>query len=108
LYWWASVLVPDFHTIWHKWHVEATHHIQQMAVQQSLSIQSWKKNNLSDPELALIFRHICEQCNGLDNLKQHWAAVLMVWLTCTRSDSFTVSLGYQKGASLGMSMSHNA
>jgi hypothetical protein len=67
-----------------------------------LTTQAKAKNNLSDAELVLIFRYITEQKYGLDNLKQHWAAMLIVWFTATRPGSFTVPDGYQAGASLGM------
>lgn len=45
-----------------------------LAVQQSLSTLYWKKNNLSNSELVLIFRYIRDQRYGKPNLKQHWAA----------------------------------
>ncbi|KAJ4305039.1 hypothetical protein N0V90_000568 [Kalmusia sp. IMI 367209] len=85
LYWWSSVLVNDFNLLWQKWHEEC-------AVRE--------KNNLSDGELVLIFRYIMEQRYGIANLKQHWAAMLLVWLTAARPGSITVAAGYQKGASL--------
>ncbi|CAE7216402.1 hypothetical protein PTTW11_10820 [Pyrenophora teres f. teres] len=102
LYWWASVLVQDFQTIWHNWHCEVSRHIHMLSVHQSLSLQSWKKNNLSDSELCIIFQHICDQRYGMENLKQHWAAMVMVWLTAARPGSFTVSCGYQAGEPLGV------
>jgi hypothetical protein len=95
-------MVDDFHLMWQKWHTEVSRHIHQLAVQESLSVQSWKKNNLSDTELVLIYDYICEQRYGVDNLKQHWAAMLLTWLTAARPGSFTISSGYQKGAPLGM------
>ncbi|CAN9084703.1 unnamed protein product [Alternaria alternata] len=103
IYWWAAVLVEDFHLLWQKWHTEVTRHIHQLSVQESLSTRSWKKNNLSDCELVLIFDYICNQRYGLDNLKQHWAALLLVWLTAVRPASFTVGQGYAKGEPLGVS-----
>ena len=103
LYWWAAVLVDGFTTFWHQWHVETCRHIQYVAQKESLSTGSWKKNNLSHTELALIFRHIMDQDYGVANLKQHWAAMLMAWTTAARPGSFTVAKDYQKGASLGMS-----
>jgi hypothetical protein len=102
LYWWASVLVPEFNTIWQRWHEEVTRHINQLAVQWELSTISWSKNNLRDVELMLIFRYILEQQYGVENLKQHWAAMLLVWLTAARPGSISVTVGYVKGASLGM------
>ncbi|KAH7344368.1 hypothetical protein BKA66DRAFT_579444 [Pyrenochaeta sp. MPI-SDFR-AT-0127] len=102
IYWWAVVLVKDFNSIWQQWHEEVNRHIQLLAVQESLSTRSWAKNNLSDGELVLIFRHICEQRYGVANLKQHWAAMLLTWLTGARPGSFTVAAGYQQGASLGL------
>lgn len=102
IYWWAAVLVEDFHLLWQKWHTEVARHIHQLSVQESLSTRSWKKNNLSDCELVLIFDYICNQRYGLDNLKQHWAALLLVWLTAVRPASFTVGQGYAKGEPLGM------
>jgi hypothetical protein len=102
LYWWAAVLVPDFHLLWQKWHTEVSRHIHQLGVQESLSTRSWKKSNLGDSELVLIFDYIMEQRYGVDNLKQHWAALLLVWLTAARPGSITVSEGYGKGAALGM------
>jgi hypothetical protein len=62
---------------------------------------SYAKYNLSDPELALIFRFIMQQDYGVANLKQHWAAMLLAWITGSRPGSFTVSHGYSKGTSLG-------
>jgi hypothetical protein len=106
LYWWAAVLVTDFHLMWQKWHVEVSRHIHQLSAQESLSIRSWKKSNLSDSELVMIFRYICEQRYGMQNLKQHWAALLLVWLTAARPGSIVVTEGYQKGAPLGMFASH--
>lgn len=89
--------------MWQPWHEEVSRHIRLVAVQESLSTRywNWKKNNLSDTELVLIFRYIREQRNGVANLKQHWAAMLLDWLTGARPGSFTVCPGYQKGASTG-------
>lgn len=101
LYWWASVLMPDFNVVWQKWHEEASRHIHFIAVKYGLSTAAYAKNNLSDPELALIFRYIMEQDYGVANLKQHWAAMLLAWVTGARPGSFTVSKGYRKGTSLG-------
>jgi hypothetical protein len=104
LYWWASVLMPDFNVIWQKWHEEVSRHIHYIAVKYNLGTTAHAKNNLSDAELALIFRFIMEQDYGVANLKQHWAAMLLAWVTGARPGSFTVSQGYHKGASLGNSI----
>jgi hypothetical protein len=101
LYWWASSLLPDFNLIWQKWHEEVSRHIHYVGVKYELGITTYRKNNLSDPELALIFRFIMEQDYGVANLKQHWAAMLITWITAARPGSFTVSKGYRKGTSLG-------
>jgi hypothetical protein len=101
LYWWASVLMEDFNIIWQKWHEEVSRHIHYLAVKYGLGTASYAKYNLSDPELALIFRFIMQQDYGVANLKQHWAAMLLAWITGSRPGSFTVSHGYSKGTSLG-------
>ncbi|KAF1953205.1 hypothetical protein CC80DRAFT_507400 [Byssothecium circinans] len=59
-------------------------------------------STLWDGELAIIFRFIMEQKYGVSNLKQHWAAMLLAWITAARPGSFTVCQGYEKGASLGV------
>ncbi|CAN9083863.1 unnamed protein product [Alternaria alternata] len=102
LYWWASVLMEDFNIIWQKWHEEVSRHIHYLAVKYGLGTASYAKYNLSDPELALIFRFIMQQDYGVANLKQHWAAMLLAWITGSRPGSFTVSHGYSKGTSLGV------
>ncbi|KAF2002156.1 hypothetical protein P154DRAFT_574468 [Amniculicola lignicola CBS 123094] len=101
IYWWACALVKDFHLIWQSWHEEVSRHIHMIAVHESLSTQSWKKVNLSDVELVIIFKFIMEQQHGVANYKQHWAAMLLVWLTAARPGTIVVGEGYQKGASLG-------
>ncbi|KAI4659280.1 uncharacterized protein J4E78_005706 [Alternaria triticimaculans] len=70
LYRWASILLPNFNTMWQKWHEEVCRHIHFVAVQYDLDLASNAKNNLSDPELALIFRIIMERDYGDANLKQ--------------------------------------
>jgi hypothetical protein len=87
--------------MWQRWHEEVSRHIAQVALQEGLGTKAWKKNNLSDSELVMLFRYIMDQRYGVANLKQHWAAILLVFLTGARPGSFTVTPGYHKGASLG-------
>jgi len=47
--------LPDFNTIWQKWHEETSRHIHSVAVKYDLGSASYARNYLSDPELALIF-----------------------------------------------------
>lgn len=103
MYWWAAVMVPDFNLLWQAWHEEVSRHIHMLGVSYALSECQWKKNNLSDGEIALIFAFIMDQKRGLPNLKQHWAAMLLTWLTAVRPGSIVVTIGYEKSASLGMS-----
>jgi hypothetical protein len=87
--------------VWLRWHEEITRHIHSVAIKEALGSYHYQKNNLTDGELQLIFNFIMEQRYGVENLKQHWAAMLLSWTTAARPGSFTVAQGYQKGAPLG-------
>jgi len=69
-------------------------------VKYDIGSASYAKNNLSDLELALVFRFIIEQDYGIAHLKQQWAAMLLASTTGCRSGTFTAVQGYGKGASL--------
>jgi len=94
-------LLPDFNIIWQKWHEEFSRHIHFVAVKYDIGSASYASNNLSDPELGLMFRLIMEQDCGVASRKQHWVAMVLAWIAGCRSGTFTVSWGYGKGASLG-------
>jgi hypothetical protein len=102
LYWWAVRFIPKFSTIYHDWHNSLTAHIHYVAVTEHLSTAHYEKNSLSDVELGLIFRYIMQQDYGVDNYKQHYAAMLLAWTTAARPGTFTVCRGYARGEETGV------
>jgi hypothetical protein len=91
----------------HRRHNQLTAHIHYIAVKEGLSTRFHEKNNLTDTELAIMFRHITIQDHGIDNLKQHYAAWLLAFITGARPGSFTVGGGYHRDAPIGSSILPN-
>lgn len=103
LYWWAMRLIPNFPSIFGKWHSELTAHIHLVAIQFELETRKYEKYNLTDSELSLFYDAILNSNEDVENLKQHFVAWLLAYFTAVRPGSMTVCKGYEKGASLGLS-----
>lgn len=97
IYWWLIRFIPDFATIAARWHLETSSYIHFLAQRESLSVQRYEKNNLTDTELCLFFKLMTSDTADMENTKQHYAAWLMVYISAVRPGSFTVCPGYAKG-----------
>jgi hypothetical protein len=105
LYWWAMRLVPNFVSIYGKWHADLTAWIHLIAITNELATTKYQKNNLTDSELSLFYDAIMKKTSdigNIDNIKQHFVAWLLAYFTAVRPGSMTVCKGYEKGASLGL------
>jgi hypothetical protein len=105
LYWWAMRLVPDFMSIYSKWHADLTAWVHLSAIDCELQTMKYDKHNLSDSELCLFYDAIMKKTHGvgnIDNVKQHFVAWLLAYFTAVRPGSMTGCKGYEEGASLGL------
>jgi hypothetical protein len=102
VYWWAVRFIPDFSTVYHDWHARTVEHVHYIATKEGLSTEFHEKHNLTDVELALIFQHIMQIEYGVDNMKQHFVAMMLAWTTSARPGTFTVSKGYGQGVETGI------
>lgn len=93
-YWWNALMIDNFGIVYHKWHVSLTKWIHQVATEFKLSTGSWKKNSLTDAELSILFRVVMDSTIDADNMKQHYVAWCLSWITSVRPSSITVSPGY--------------
>jgi hypothetical protein len=96
LYWWSVRYIKGFSTIYHEWHTRLSGYICYTACDEDLSVLLRPKNNLTETELALFFARVMELEKGVENWKQHYAALLMAWATGARPGSFTVGTGYHQ------------
>ncbi|RAR16573.1 hypothetical protein DDE83_000140 [Stemphylium lycopersici] len=105
LEWWIRVLTPSFSTFSQEFTTRVSRHIHMIARLQNLSTENRKKNNLGEFELELFWGQIQVEQKKLANLKQHYVAWVLAFITGARPGSFTVSSRYRKGASMGGAVS---
>lgn len=81
LEWWIKVFTPTFSTFRTEFHTRVSRHIRLIAVEQELSIEHRQKNNLGTLELQMFYDQIKLENRGLDNLKQHYVAWVLAFIT---------------------------
>jgi len=90
-------IIPDFANILSQWVAETSSHIQKQAIDLGLSTSHYKKSDLGDTELGLMFQRLSGIDVGVGNWKQHYIAKLMIYLCAVRPGSFTVCPGSEQG-----------
>ncbi|KAK6429522.1 hypothetical protein LTR95_014330 [Oleoguttula sp. CCFEE 5521] len=98
MYWWAVRLIPDWTSIYPRWHQISNAAIAKATLMYDFSSVWREKNNLTDLELNLFWDYINKVQDGRENWKQHYVAWVLVWISAVRPGSFTVCPGYEKGA----------
>jgi len=101
LQWWIKVLTPGFSEIADEFDARVSRHIHYIAVKQQLSTEHRDKNNLGELELEMFLDQIKLEHRRVANLKQHYVAWVLAFMTGSRPGSFTVSSRYRKGAPMG-------
>jgi hypothetical protein len=74
-------VTPTFSTFRTEFHTRVSRHIRLIAVEQELSIEHRQKNNLGTLELQMFYDQIKLENRGLDNLKQHYVAWVLAFIT---------------------------
>lgn len=98
MYWWLVRMIPDFHTIYQRWHLVINAVIHKAALDYNFETGFREKNELTDVELTLFWQHLQKIEIGTENWKQHYLAWILMWVTSVRPGSFTVCYGYEKGS----------
>ncbi|KAF2733772.1 hypothetical protein EJ04DRAFT_553107 [Polyplosphaeria fusca] len=99
LYWWTVRFIDGFSAIFQDWQSQLESHIHYIAIQEQLPSHHREKNNLTDAELGLFFQEVMRTTHGVLNIKQHYVAWVLAYITGARPGSFTVSHGYKKATS---------
>lgn len=100
MYWWLVRLIPDFGSIYLRWHMVMNAVIHKAALDYNFETGFREKNELTDTELTLFWQEIQKIDSGTENWKQHYLAWLLVWVTSVRPGSFTTCYGYEKGSTI--------
>jgi hypothetical protein len=94
-------MTPSFSSFKTEFHTRVSRHIHLIAVTQQLSTEHRPKNNLGEFELRMFLDQIKLEQKRVHNLKQHYVAWVLAFITGARPGSFTVASRYRKGSSMG-------
>jgi len=97
LYWWLVRIIPDLANIFPQWDAQTSSHIHKQAVDLGRSTSHYKRNDLGDIELRLMFQRLSGMDISVENWKQQYIAWLIVHLCAVRPGSFTFCPSYRQG-----------